>query len=44
MTLFDNAELFAFYSVGLAVGFFAYFVIGLILGGSGKASDWMIDR
>lgn len=43
-TLFDDARLFAFYAVGLAVGFFGYFAIGLALGGSDKASDWMIER
>jgi O-antigen/teichoic acid export membrane protein len=43
-TLFDEGEVFAFYAVGLAVGFFAYFVIGLILGDSARANDWMLDR
>ena len=39
--LFDDKDLFAWYSVGLAVGFFAYFVIGLILEGPSKVSSWM---
>lgn len=43
-TLFDDPEVFAAYSIGLAVGFFAYFALGVALGGSEKASDWMIDR
>ena len=29
-TIFNSAELFASYSIGLAVGFFAYFVVLLI--------------
>ena len=38
--LFDNVELFGWYSIGLAVGFFGYFVTALILEGK-KVSSWM---
>lgn len=42
-TLFDTDQLFGWYSIGLAVGFFAYFMVGVALGGSEHASDWMLD-
>ena len=41
--LFDNADLFGYYAVGLAIGFFVYFIIGLALEGRGAAGRWMID-
>lgn len=42
-TLFDSDQLFGWYSVGLAIGFFAYFVVGVALGGREQASAWMLD-
>lgn len=42
-TLFDDdGRIFAFYSIGLAAGFFGYFVVGLFA--KEKAPDWMLDR
>lgn len=38
--LYDSVELFGWYSVGLAVGFFGYFVVALVLEGR-KVSGWM---
>lgn len=31
-TLFDNDTTFAWYSVGLAVGFFLFYVLGILIG------------
>ena len=31
--LFKNEKLFGLYAIGLAIGFFSYFIIGLILDG-----------
>jgi len=42
-TLFqDNTQIFAFYSIGLAAGFFGYFAVGLFA--KDQAPDWMLDR
>jgi len=41
--LFNSAALFGLYSIGLAVGFFAYFVIGLFVYGKDQAGAWMGD-
>ena len=42
-TLFqDDTKMFGSYSIGLAVGFFGYFVVGLVA--KDKAPDWMLDR
>lgn len=42
-TLFqDDTTMFACYSIGLAAGFFGYFIVGLIA--KDKAPDWMLDR
>jgi uncharacterized membrane protein YeaQ/YmgE (transglycosylase-associated protein family) len=41
--LFGNDTLFGSYSIGLAVGFFAYFIIGLFVFGKKSASRWMGD-
>lgn len=40
--LFDAQELFSSYCIGLAVGFFGYFIVGIIIG-KGKADSWMMD-
>jgi len=42
--LFDDKTLFAGYSIGLASGFFLYFIVGLIVGGKDSVYDWMGDR
>ena len=39
--LFKDAALFGWYSIGLAAGFFLYFIIMLIIEGK-KTSDWMM--
>ena len=41
VVLFKDATLFAWYSIGLAVGFFLYFIIMLFIEGK-QASDWMM--
>jgi hypothetical protein len=42
-TLFqDDTKMFAGYSIGLAAGFFGYFVVGLIA--KDEAPDWLLDR
>ena len=41
--LFDNERLFGAYSIGLAAGFFAYFIIGMIVYGKENAGVWMLD-
>jgi O-antigen/teichoic acid export membrane protein len=42
-TLFNDKELFGAYAVGLAVGFFLYFLVGLIVYGKDVAKPWMGD-
>jgi hypothetical protein len=37
----DGKEMFGFYSIGLAVGFFAYFIVGLLVYGKESAGAWM---
>lgn len=37
-SLFKSEELFGAYSIGLAIGFFAYFIIGLFVQ---EAGGWM---
>lgn len=39
--LFGDERLFAWYSIGLAIGFFAYFVVGLWVFGKDAAGPWM---
>ncbi|MFN0086406.1 MAG: hypothetical protein ACKVX9_13545 [Blastocatellia bacterium] len=41
--LFKDGELFGCYSIGLAIGFFAYFIIGLAVYGKEQAGSWMGD-
>lgn len=38
-----ETEVFGYYSVGLAVGFFLYFIVGLIMEGKASAGGWMMD-
>lgn len=39
--LFKTPELFGGYAIGLAGGFFAYFVVGLLVYGKDSAGAWM---
>jgi len=39
--LFETEALFAWYSVGLAVGFFLYLIVNLAMYGKDDASTWM---
>jgi hypothetical protein len=41
--LFGTVELFGYYAIGLAIGFFVYFIIGLRLEGKENAAGWMVD-
>ena len=41
---FDDDTLFGWYCVGLAIGFFAYFVVGLVVEGKESASGWMLEE
>jgi len=41
--LFDDQDLFGFYGLGLAIGFFSYFIVGLLVGGKDGAGDWMVS-
>lgn len=46
-TMFDNDQLFGWYSIGLVVGFAGYFIVGLVLAGRGGRSSvegWMGDK
>jgi hypothetical protein len=40
-TIFGDKNLFFAYCIGLAIGFFAYFIVGLILG-KGNVDSWMM--
>ncbi|MGH9397798.1 MAG: hypothetical protein ACRD18_13235 [Terriglobia bacterium] len=39
--LFKSESLFGFYSIGLAIGFFAYFIVGVRVSGKEAAKGWM---
>lgn len=41
--IFKSEAMFGAYSVGLAVGFFGYFVVGLIVYGKDSVKPWMGD-
>jgi hypothetical protein len=41
-TLFGSGEPFGMYAIGLAVGFFGYFIVGLIVE-KGDVGAWMVD-
>jgi hypothetical protein len=43
LALFKTTALFAAYSIGLAIGFFVYFVISLFVTGTQEAKTWMGD-
>jgi hypothetical protein len=40
--LFKTTDLFAGYSIGLAIGFFLYLIVGLLFDGK-KTSGWMFS-
>jgi len=40
--LFGLKDVFYGYCIGLAIGFFGYFIVALIVG-EGKGSSWMMD-
>ena len=42
-SLFKNDTLFGMYSIGLAIGFFAYFAVSLAVYGRREAGRWMGD-
>jgi hypothetical protein len=39
--LFKSETLFSMYSIGLAIGFFLYFVLGLVISGREGTKGWM---
>lgn len=39
--LFKSETIFSMYSIGLAIGFFLYFIVGLIVSGKDSADKWM---
>ena len=41
--LFASEDLFGAYSIGLAIGFFAYFIVSLIVYGKEAQKQWMGD-
>jgi hypothetical protein len=43
MALFGEGALFGAYSIGLALGFFAYLVVTLLVYGKDAAGPWMGD-
>jgi len=43
ISLFKSEDMFGWYSIGLAIGFFAYFIVSLIVHGKEEASRWMGD-
>lgn len=43
LTLFKAPGLFSAYAIGLAIGFFVYFVISLFVTGTDAAKSWMGD-
>jgi hypothetical protein len=42
-TLFDDANVFGAYCIGLAAGFFGYLVISFLVSGKETTSAWMGD-
>jgi hypothetical protein len=42
--LFKSGDLFASYSIGLAIGFFLYLIISFIVDGRQKTGGWMFDQ
>ena len=38
---FGNSALFAWYAIGLAIGFFLYLIVSLAISGRAEAGSWM---
>lgn len=41
--LYKDPEIFGWYSVGLAIGFFAYFIIMIAVDGKDQWTNWMLE-
>jgi hypothetical protein len=41
LAIFKSEKLFGAYSIGLAIGFFLYFIIGFFVSGKNTAKIWM---
>jgi len=44
IALFRSDVLFGWYSIGLIIGFFAYFAIGLMLYGKQEVQPWRVEN
>ena len=44
LALFSNDVLFGWYSIGLVIGFLAYFAVGLILSGTQEVQPWRVEQ
>ena len=44
LALFRSEVVFGWYSVGLVLGFFAYFTVGLVLYGKQEVQPWRIEQ
>jgi hypothetical protein len=44
IALFRSDVLFGWYSIGLVLGFFAYFAVGLKLYGKQEVQPWRIEK
>jgi hypothetical protein len=41
VALFKSGEVFGFYSIGLAIGFFLYLIVNMIIVGKEETKKWM---
>ncbi|WP_425619060.1 hypothetical protein NA78x_002791 [Anatilimnocola sp. NA78] len=41
IAIFNDQDQFSGYSIGLAAGFFAYFLVGLFIAGKSEVNGWM---
>jgi hypothetical protein len=44
LAIFRNDVLFGWYSVGLVIGFFAYFAVGVVLYGKEEVQPWRLEQ
>ncbi len=44
LALVRNDVLFGWYSIGLVIGFLAYFAVGLILSGTQEVQPWRVEQ
>ena len=44
LALVRNDALFGWYSIGLVIGFWAYFAVGLILSGTQEVQPWRLEQ